>query len=277
MIHPILKSLLVLLALVSLTSLANAQGADSSGGLNSVDQSELDSLEESEKSSRNEQIREKELENQDVFQEMKDSDQDIVIRQIDRSMGVFLEDYSTQKDQHRFGLNYHFNTDLKNPFEVTTLEANYAYRLGVAWLEFALAYTTGKYREMTRLNTSIAAETELQREENATNLTFGGGLGYRTRYIRDLINSQNIFETIAAYLTYNSFSDNFRAESYTGYGIKTDFGVHFRSGARSHYGVKFSYNLASVRKAQEFETQGSAARSLTLTWATFGLDYSFYF
>jgi hypothetical protein len=272
MIYQIIKSLLILLALVSLTSLANAQGT-----LNSVDQSELDALENGERISRTEEVNQKELENETVYEEMKDSDQDIVIKQIDKSMGVFLEDYTTQSDQHRFGLNYHFNTDLKSPFEVTTLEANYAYRLGVAWLEFALAYTTGKYREMTRLNTSIAAETELQREESATNLTFGGGLGYRTRYIRNLINSQNIFETIAAYLTYNSFNDNFRTESYTGYGIKTDFGVHFRSGARSHWGAKLSYNLASVRKAKEFDTQGSAARSLTLTWATFGLDYSFYF
>ncbi len=277
MIHPILKSLLILLALVSLVSLANAQTANNNGGLSNVEQSELDALEAGEKSSRKSSVRSQELENNDIYEEMKDSDQDIVIRQIDRNMGVFLEDYSTQKDQHRFGLNYHFNTDLKSPFEVTTLEANYAYRLGVAWLEFCLAYTTGKYREMTRLNTAIGAETELQREENATNLTFGGGLGYRTRYIRSLIDSQNIFETVAAYLTYNSFSDNFRSESYTGYGIKTDFGVHFRSGARSHWGAKFSYNLSSVRKAQEFETQGSAARSLTLTWATFGLDYSFYF
>ena len=144
-------------------------------------------------------------------------------------------------------------------------------------LELCAALTTGKYREMTRLNASIGGESEEQREESAQNLTFGAGLGYRTRYIRNLIKSDNIFETIAAYLTYNSFSDNFRSESYSGYGIKADFGVHKRMGARSHWGMKMSYNLASVRKGEEFEGEGSAARSLTITWLTFGLDYSFYF
>ncbi len=254
-----------------------AQIANDSGALTDVEQAELDALERGEKLDRSKNVKQKEEENTNVYTEMKDSDQDIIISQIDKELGIYLEDYSTDNDQHRFGLNYHFNSDLKNPFEITTMEANYAYRLGVAWLEICAALTTGKYRELTRLNGSIGAETENQREENASNLTFGGGLGYRTRYIRNLINSSNIFETIAAYLTYNSFSDNFRSESYTGYGIKADFGVHKRTGARSHWGMKMSYNLASVRKAKQFEGEGSAARSLTITWLTFGLEYSFYF
>jgi len=277
MIFPLFKSLLILLLLIGFTSQSMAQIATDSGGLTDIEQAELDALEKGEKLDRSKNVKEKEEENTNVYREMKDSDQDIVISQIDKELGIYLEDYSTDNDQHRFGLNYHFNTDLKNPFEITTMEANYAYRLGVAWLEICAALTTGKYRELTRLNGSIGAESENQREENATNLTLGGGLGYRTRYIRNLINSSNIFETIAAYLTYNSFSDNFRSESYTGYGIKADFGVHKRTGARSHWGMKMSYNLASVRKAKQFEGEGSAARSLTITWLTFGLEYSFYF
>lgn len=274
---PILKSLLLILILIGFSSMASAQGVLGDGTLSEVEQAELDALEKGEKLDRSAVVGDQEEENQNIYSDMRDSDQDIIIRQIDRELGIFLDDYTTDSDQHRFGLQYHFNSDLKNPFEMATFEGNYAYRLGVAWLEFCAALTRGKYREMTRINNSIGGETEDQLEQTASNLSIGGGLGYRTRYIRNLIKSDNIFETIAAYLTYNSFSDTNRSESYTGYGIKADFGVHKRTGARSHWGMKMSYNLATVRKSEEFEGQGSAARSLTLTWLTLGLDYSFYF
>lgn len=276
MIYQFLKSFILLIALIALSSKVMAQlKADTLSG---HEQAELDALEKNEQFDRDRIVKQQEKDkNTNYYADLKDSDQDILIRQIDQELGVYLEDYSTTNDHHRFGLSYHLNTDLKSPFEVSTFEANYAYRLGVAWLEFEVSQTSGKYRELTELNSSAGVNSEDQREANAKNLSLGLGLGYRTRYIRSLINSLNLFETTAAYLTYNSFSDDFDSEAYSGHGIKADFGLHKRISSRSHWGGKLSYNLASVTRAEAFEGESTAARSLTITWLTLGLDYSFYF
>ena len=103
----------------------------------------------------------------------------------------------------------------------------------------------------------------------------GAGLGYRTRIFANLLGERS-FENISFYLSYNIFSETFRNETYSGLGIKTHYGLYWRTSKRLHFGFKFSYDLMVLRKSAEDQNQRGSERSLTLSWPSVGLEIGMY-
>lgn len=200
-----------------------------------------------------------------------------VIKRRDVGTGLFLDDYNTDKDRNRTSFLYHLNNDATDLTGIQTLEFIYAYRFELAWVEFFALRTSGRFEEMTDNNPGDGGGSVQLRETDESVLAFGASLSYRGTWIQDLVNSDKMFTTTSAGLGWYNMTENFRVKSYSGPGLKADFGLHRRSSSSIHYGVKMSYHLAHVERSAEFEGETSSQRSLVLSWLSFGFDLSFYF
>lgn len=200
-----------------------------------------------------------------------------ILRKRNAETGLFIKDYNTQSDKSRLSLLYHVNSDLKHLSGLQTLEAIYAYRFNEIWLELFGLKTFGKFNELTTTNPNeTTASTELLNSGD-TVMALGASIALRDNWISHLVNSDKIFTTTAAGIGWYSFTENLKGKTYSGPGLKADFGIHRRATRTMHYGVKLSYNLASVKRPADFENESSSKRAQTLTWLTLGFDISFYF
>lgn len=200
-----------------------------------------------------------------------------VIKRRDIDSGLFLDDYNTDEDRNRTSFLFHLNNDLTDLTGIQSLEFLYAYRFEYSWVEFFAVRTSGRFEELTDNNPGDGADSLELRETDESILAFGASLSYRGTWIQDLVNSDKMFTTTAAGIGYYSLTENSRVKSYSGPGLKADFGLHRRSSRSIHYGMKMSYHLANVKRSAEFEGETSSQRSLVLSWLTFGFDLSFYF
>lgn len=200
-----------------------------------------------------------------------------VLKRRDVETGLFLEDYNTDEDKNRTSFLYHLNNDLTDLTGIQTLEFNYAHRFELAWVEFFGLRTTGRFEELTTNNPSEGADSTELRETEDSILAFGASISYRSNWVQELVNSDKMFTTTAAGIGWYNYTQNLRVKSYSGPGLKTDFGLHLRSSRSIHYGMKMSYHLANVKRSAEFDGETSSQRSHTLSWLTFGFDLSFYF
>lgn len=214
---------------------------------------------------------------QEELQEIDSLKRGTVLKRRDVETGLFLDDYNTSRDKNRTSFLYHLNNDLTDLTSIQTLEFIYAHRFELAWVEFFAFRTVGLFREITDNNPADGADSvDLQETEDSI-LAFGASLSYRSNWIQELVNSDKMFTTTAAGIGWYNYTNNTRVKSFSGPGLKTDFGLHRRSSSNFHYGLKMSYHLAHVERQAEFEGETSSQRSQVLSWLTFGFDLSFYF
>lgn len=214
---------------------------------------------------------------QEDLEELDSLKQGTVLKRRDVKTGLFLKDYNTYNDKNRTSFLYHLHNDFTSLTDIQTLEFIYAHRFELAWVEFFGLRTVGKFQELTDNNASDGAETQELLETEDQILAFGASISYRGTWIQDLVGSDKMFTTTAAGIGWYNYTQNLRVKSYSGPGLKCDFGLHRRSTRSFHYGLKMSYHLADVRRAQEFEGETSSQRNQVLSWLTFGFDLSFYF
>lgn len=214
---------------------------------------------------------------QDELEEIDSLKRGTVLKRRDVETGLFLEDYNTFNDKNRTSFLYHVNNDLTDLTGVQSIEFIYAHRFELAWVEFFAFRTTGRFEELTENNPSEGADSTDLRETEDSILAFGASISYRSNWIQELVNSDKMFTTTAAGIGWYNYTNNFRVKSYSGPGLKTDFGLHRRSSRSFHYGMKMSYHLAHVKRSAEFEGETSSQRSHVLSWLSFGIDLSFYF
>jgi hypothetical protein len=244
---------------------------DTKGGLNKLEREELEKIDRESKLI-------KASKKSAHFEEFNQSEP-LKLRQRDERTGVMLKDYSVDRDRSRISLLYHINADLMSAADISTFEGIYAKKFEFAWAEFFVNKSTLKIREITSYNSSAFKSTseELINDEGSDFINFGAGLSYRTSAIQHLINSDSWFESVGASLGYAQLSNTPSDTKFSGPSLKADFGVHNRSSKFFHLGMKFSYNLASVKRSRENETEDGSARALTLSWVSMALDLSYYF
>jgi hypothetical protein len=206
---------------------------------------------------------------------------EVSLQQRDTSTGVFLPSYNTAEDQARFSILYHWNY---NPREFTNfagLEFIFAKKYPLFWVDFFFSQNRAMFKTIGEMNTQISSDSRALRETNEALTSLGMGISYRFNWIQELlsplIETRRVFETTAAFLTYNYLSEKYTSNSFSGPGLKTDFGLHYRMSKSYHCGLKMSYNLATVKKQAGSDSGSSSERSLTLSWLTFAFDLSYYF
>jgi hypothetical protein len=209
--------------------------------------------------------------------DQKSLDEDLEIKRYDLEKGLSLDNYSTRQDNLRLTAMYNFNIDPMDITGVTGFELQVAKKLDHAWWEFYFAQSGATFSSVTEDNSQFPGFTQEEIDnQTLTTLSLGTGISYRTSLIQTLFESDNLFETVGAMLSYNSTKTEL-GESYSGPGMKADFGLHFRSSERFHWGARFNYNIAQVKRSQQTDTESSSSRSLLLQWTTFAVDLSVYF
>ena len=200
-----------------------------------------------------------------------------ILTKRDFDTGLYLDDYNTYKDRDRISFLYHLNNDLTALTNLQTVEFNWAHRFDIAWVEFFVFRTQAKFEELTENNPNEGGISSDLLQSDDSILAGGASISYRGNWVGELFQSDKVFSTTSAGIGWYRFTESLREKTYSGPGLKCDFGVHRRSSRSIHYGMKMSYHLAHTKRAAEFEGETSSARAQVLSWLSFGFDLSFYF
>lgn len=188
------------------------------------------------------------------------------------SEAAFIPSY-----HNRFSFMLGLNPNVQKAADVTNFTFSFAKKMEDYWLDTNLFYTSGLFSKLTTNNPSATTLSDEQlADTKSTHLSIGVGIGRETRYTQTLLPISEIYELMAANLTYNIFKEPTSTKSFTGPGMMAKFSVYKKFSDYVSAGTQFTYNLAVVKRAQDFDTESSSASSLTLSYLTIGFDLSFY-
>lgn len=178
---------------------------------------------------------------------------------------------------NRFAVMLGLHPSLRSSADVTNVNLSYAKKLENFWIDTNLLITKGKFSRLSANNPSATLATDAQlADQSNTLITIGAGIGRETRYAQTLLPIEDLYELTAANLTYNSYKENLSGKSFSGPGILAKFSLYKKFNDYFSAGTHFNYTLAVVKRSQEFDTETSSQRSLTLGFLTVGIDLSFY-
>lgn len=178
---------------------------------------------------------------------------------------------------NRFSLMLGLNPNLQKATNVTNFTFSFGKKMDNYWLDTNLILTNGLFSKLTTNNATATGLTDEQLvDTKSTHTAFGIGVGHETRYAQTLLSFTDIYELMAANITYNLFKEPTSGKSFSGPGMIAKFSVFKKFSDYVTAGTQFTYNLAVVKRAQDIDTESSSARSLTISYLTVGFDLSFY-
>ena len=208
---------------------------------------------------------------------------DSIIKEIDMDLGQRLDYFSTAEDSSRFsvsgGSSYQLQTSKQLDFDL-----QYMTRLNNihdGWLAFQFKKVQASYDYIADQPVSTSgnpnSDANTNRDGQIQDITLiGAGYAQRFKFLQEFIESNRVFETTAVYFNYVTSSDEATSNSYKGFGLTADFGVHKRAGKKFFYGAKLGYNIASVwREAVADEPKED--RSLAYSWTTLSFELGYFF
>ena len=179
--------------------------------------------------------------------------------------------------QNRFSFILGVNPSIKTASDVTNFTFSYGKKFDDFWLDTNLLLTKGAFNKLTTNNQSATGLTSDQLYGTKSNLvTVGVGFGRESRYAQTLLPFSNIFELMAANITYNIYKESTSTKSFSGPGMIAKFSVYKRFSDYCSFGPQFTYSLAVVKRSADFDGEVSSARSLNMSNLTVGFDLSFY-
>ncbi|QDK42173.1 hypothetical protein DOM21_12100 [Bacteriovorax stolpii] len=178
---------------------------------------------------------------------------------------------------NRFSFMLGVNPSLTKAADMSSFNFSYGKKLENFWADANVMMTKGLFNKFSANNATATGATDDQLAEQENTLTsIGLGIGRETRYAQTLLPFDDIYELMAANLTYNIYKEDFSGKSFSGPGLMAKFSVYKRFNDYFSAGAHFNYNLAVVKRSQENDTETSSQRSLTLGFLTMGVDLSFY-
>ncbi len=202
--------------------------------------------------------------------------EDITFKMVDEELGVYNDDYNIQSDRQRFSLMFSHGSNIKGLGEMYSAEFQYGLKIEEVWVETFIAQTSASYKSLFGAQDNTIDSTDLG-DTTEKMITAGFGLGYRFNYIQELFGSNKWYETTTAYATYNLMEEAYSTESFQGFGLRTDFGIHYRMSAGTQIGFKGIYHVASLVRGASNDTEKRADRSLTTATLSFGFEYGFFY
>ena len=197
-----------------------------------------------------------------------------------RAEEFVLKSESTFNPTHenRFSLLVGVNPSVTKASDVTNFTFSYGKKWeNDWWWDANLLITNGVFNKLT---TNYVPATGLTDDQlfgtKSTLTTIGLGMGRETRYAQTLLPFNNIYELMAANLTYNMYKESTSGKTFSSPGMIAKFSVYKRFSDYVSFGTQFIYNLAVVKRSQDVDTESSSARSLTMSNLTVGFDFSFY-
>ncbi len=191
---------------------------------------------------------------------------------------LVLNTESTFNPSHnnRFSFMLGFNPSLSRAADLSNFSFSYGKQFESYWLDTNVSMTKGLFKELSANNQTATGATDAQLETQENSLTtIGIGIGRETRYAQTLLPFEDIYELMAANLTYNMYKEDYSGKSFAGPGLLAKFSVYKRFNDYFSAGTHFNYNLAVVEREKE-NNESTSARSLTIGFLTIGFDISFY-
>lgn len=189
-------------------------------------------------------------------------------------LGIRDDKRYTGKDRNKLSAAFHLNGQYERlqelrSFEVTWLRRSEAWHK--LWWGATYRRAESQWNEITSNNQS-GGESAFDRPGDAdqTINSLGLGFGYRFKLFLDFFKTEDVFESVQVFATYNTLAEGFTGDNYKGYGMTADYGLHKRTRASFFYGGKFTYNIAWVEGPE-------SNRTLSLGWYTFALEAGFIF
>jgi hypothetical protein len=179
--------------------------------------------------------------------------------------------------ENRFSFMTGVNPSLTKSGDMSNFTFSYGKKMENYWIDTNFSMNKGLFKKFSANNATATGATDEQLEEQQNSLTtIGVGIARETRYAQTLLPFNDIYELMAANLTYNSYKEDFSGKSFSGPGLIAKFSVYKRFNDYFSAGAHFNYNLAVVKRAQDNDTETNSQRSLTLGFLTMGIDLSFY-
>jgi hypothetical protein len=209
-----------------------------------------------------------------------------MIYDFDSSLGIKDQRRWTGQDKNRISLAGHVSFDYEHLTEIQGLDFTYmrrAQNYSQFWYGFQIFRNQTRFDAVTQnpspsSSTNVNSDAQKPRPNDAKEAILAGGLGvgYRFKFFLDFFETENVFESVDVFANYVQMDDDFLSQTYTGYGLTTNYGIHKRSSTSFFYGMKFSYNLASVTRPK-LGDEKSRERSLTLGWGSLALEIGSFF
>jgi hypothetical protein len=169
------------------------------------------------------------------------------------------------------------NSSLTKSADMSNIAFSYGKKLEDYWFDSNLLITKGLFSKFSNNNPTAtgATDEDLATQQNTLS-TFGVGIGRETRYAQTLLPFNDIYELMAANITYNSYKEDFSGRTFTGPGILAKFAVYKKFNDYFSAGAHFNYNISVVKRTAANDEETNSQRSLTLGFLTIGLNISLY-
>lgn len=209
-----------------------------------------------------------------------------MIYDLDSELGIKDQRRWTGQDKNRLSIAGHVSFDYEQLTEIQGFDFSYmrrAQNYSQFWYGFQVFRHQALFEAVTQnpsksSTTNVNADANKPRPNDAKEAILAGGLGvgYRFKFFLDFFETENVFESVDVFANYLQMEDDFLSETYTGYGLTTNYGIHKRSSTSFFYGMKFSYNLGSVTRPA-IGDEKKRERSLSLGWASLALEIGSFF
>lgn len=179
---------------------------------------------------------------------------------------------------NKFSLSYGVNTSLLKAADLNSISASFAKKGSERlWYEVNFQSATGLFSKFSANNAMATGATDDMLVDQKNKLmSLDLAVGLESSYTQNLLALKDVFEYISAGIGYYSYSEDYSGEKFTGPGIHAKFQVYKRMSDFFSAGLNFNYHLASVKRKALSDTESGSDRSLTLGFATIGLDFNIY-
>lgn len=215
---------------------------------------------------------------EDVLNRRKEKLQrdEIMVYDINDNTGVSDRRRWTGDDRNRLAGAVHLNGQYEYLAQSRAFEFSWLRRTDnwhKLWWGAMAKQTSGEFRSFATNNASEGVNRAKDGDIGVT--TFGAGMGYRFRLLMDFLQTDKTMETVNVFATYNTVDDDTSGNTYKGYGMTAEYGLHRRTRSSLFWGGKFTYNIAWVERNKNDTPQ--EGRSLSLGYYSFALEAGFYF
>lgn len=209
-----------------------------------------------------------------------------MIYNFNSNLGVRDQRKYTGADNNKLAIAGHLSSNYEHLDNLMGFEFNYFRKSSSydkIWWGAQFFSHTAKFDAITQnhsegISSNPGSESANQRPNGIDNSVMGAGLGmsYRFKLLLDFWDTEDVFETVDVFANYIILNEKHIDQSYQGYGLTANYGIHKRSGTSFFYGGKLSYNLASVTR-EAISDEKKSERSLTLGWLSLALELGVFF
>ncbi len=207
-----------------------------------------------------------------------------IIQDTNSSLGVKTNKRWTGLDHHKLSGSFHLHGNYESLGGLTGFEVTYLNRRPSwdnIWWGATIKRTQTYFKHLANNpddGSSTNADSAFPRPSTAreTLLTYGLGMAYRFKFFLDFFKTQDVFENVQVFATYNQLNESYLDKVYQGYGMTADYAISKRSSSNFFYGGKLSYNLALVTR-EAISDEKVQERSLSLGWFSLAFEMGYLF